>query len=422
MNTKIININNINIHIIENKNFKTTRMEARLILDVNKKEVPLLELLSNALIYTSKNYKTRKDFVNHQKDLYDTLLIAGIQEEGYRTSLEIAMAFLADKYSYDGLLEDEIKNLYEVLYNPNIDNNSYDEGTYNAILLNYKAYIESLKEDKSKYSRLRLDDIINEDNANYISKLDKEYYKRIVNSTREELASIYNTVINNSKLDIVVLGDIDIDKTEKLFNKIFKDCKCKNIDINPIKNYEVNKKIITRFEADKSSQSKLDIACVIDKNLTKYQKEVVLQVYNMILGGFANSLFFKNIREKYSLCYYISSNVSYYENSLFIRSGITKENYDKVVDLIKKEMKKLVKGDIPKGLLEDAKKSYITALTIAMDYPSSLVNNYYDNKIDNISLFKDRIEEINKVTIDDIKEVANKIKMNTVFLFGGDSK
>ena len=57
-----------------------------------------------------------------------------------------------------------------------------------------------------------------------------------------------------------------------------------------------------------------------------------------------------------------------------------------------------------------------------MDYPSSLVNNYYDNKIDNISLFKDRIEEINKVTIDDIKEVANKIKMNTVFLFGGDSK
>ena len=57
-----------------------------------------------------------------------------------------------------------------------------------------------------------------------------------------------------------------------------------------------------------------------------------------------------------------------------------------------------------------------------MDYPSSLVNNYYDNQIDNISLFKDRIEEINKVTIDDIKEVANKIKLNTVFLFGGDSK
>ena len=134
MNTKIININNINIHIIENKNFKTTRMEARLILDVNKKEVPLLELLSNALIYTSKNYKTRKDFVNHQKDLYDTLLIAGIQEEGYRTSLEIAMAFLADKYSYDGLLEDEIKNLYEVLYNPNIDNSNT---TKKSILSNF---------------------------------------------------------------------------------------------------------------------------------------------------------------------------------------------------------------------------------------------------------------------------------------------
>ena len=147
-----------------------------------------------------------------------------------------------------------------------------------------------------------------------------------------------------------------------------------------------------------------------------------MQIYNLILGGFADSLFFKNIREKHSLCYYISSNFSYYENVLYIRSGITKDNYDKIVDLIKKEMKRVVKGDFSNELLDEAKSTYKSMLITAMDYPANLVNNYYDNQIDSISLFKDRMDDIDKVSIEDIKKIASKVKMNTIFLFGGDSK
>ena len=147
-----------------------------------------------------------------------------------------------------------------------------------------------------------------------------------------------------------------------------------------------------------------------------------MQIYNLILGGFANSLMFKNIREKYSLCYYISSNFFYYENLLYIRSGISKNNYDKVIELIKKEMKKIKDGKFEESLLDEAKETYISLLNSTMDYPSSLINNYYDNKIDGISLFTDRINEIDKVTMEDIKKVANKIDINTIYLFGGDSK
>ena len=147
-----------------------------------------------------------------------------------------------------------------------------------------------------------------------------------------------------------------------------------------------------------------------------------MQIYNLILGGFADSLFFKNIREKHSLCYYISSNFSYYENVLYIRSGITKDNYDKIVDLIKKEMKRVVKGDFSNELLDEAKSTYKSMLITAMDYPANLVNNYYDNQIDSISLFKDRMDDIDKVSTEDIKKIASKVKMNTIFLFGGDSK
>ena len=95
MNTKVVNINNFKLHLINNSNFKTTRIEARLILDMDKKEVPLLELLSNALIYTTKKYNTRKDFINKTKDLYDAITNVNVKSDGNRTSLILSVSCFA---------------------------------------------------------------------------------------------------------------------------------------------------------------------------------------------------------------------------------------------------------------------------------------------------------------------------------------
>jgi predicted Zn-dependent peptidase len=408
--------------MIYNNNFKTTRIEARFIIDIENKEVPLLELLSNALIYTTKKYNTRKDFINKTKDLYDTIVAGNIKNDGNRISLVLSLSFLDNKYSTDNLLSEVIDFLHEIIFNPNIVDNKFDKESFEAIKLSVNSNLETIIEDKSRYSRLRLFEILNEDNNNYLSPVSKEYKEIIENTNEEDLSNFYNKVINNSKLNIVILGNIDFENTEKLFKDKFDNFTSKKIDIIPFKEYEKNKKVLTRFESDKSQQAKLNIACNVDSNLSKYEKEVVIQIYNLILGGFANSLFFKNIREKYSLCYYISSNYFYYENILFIRSGISKNNYDKVIELIKKEMKKVQDGKFNESLLSEAKETYISILKSTMDYPSSLISNYYDNKIDGISLFNDRFADIEKVTVDDVKNIAKKIDLNTIYMFGGDSK
>ena len=422
MNNKVVKLDNNNLHMIKNSNFKTTRVEARFILDIDKKEVPLLELLSNTLIYSTKKYNTRKDYINKTKDLYDAITTGNIKKDGNRVSLNLSISFLDNKYADDNLFKESIEFFHEIIYNPNVSNDMFDEESFEAVKLNIISNLETLIEDKSGYSRLRLFEILNENNDDYISPVSEKYREIVENTTREELYSFYKKLIDNSKLEIIILGNIDFNNTEKVFKEIFNDTKRKEFDEIPNKYYEKSKKIITRFESDKSQQAKLNIACNVDKDLSKYEKEIVMQIYNLILGGFANSLMFKNIREKYSLCYYISSNFFYYENLLYIRSGISKNNYDKVIELIKKEMKKIKDGKFEESLLDEAKETYISLLNSTMDYPSSLINNYYDNKIDGISLFTDRINEIDKVTMEDIKKVANKIDINTIYLFGGDSK
>ena len=381
-----------------------------------------MELLSNALIYTTKKYNTRKDFINKTKDLYDAITNVNVKSDGNRTSLILSVSCLDNKYSSDTLFKEVVEFFHEIIYNPNVTDNAFDNESFEAVKLNVNSNLETIIEDKSRYSRLRLFEILNENKKEYVSPVNKEYKEIIKSATRSSLYDFYNKVINNCKLDIVILGNIDFDETEKIVKEFFNNSSRKDFSIEPNVYYDKRKKILTRFESDKSQQAKLNIACNVDKDLSKYEKEVVMQVYNLILGGFANSLFFKNIREKHSLCYYISSNFYYYENILYIRSGISKNNYDKVIELIKKEMKRVKDGKFSESLLEEAKETYTSILKSTMDYPSSLINNYYDNKIDNISLFTDRFEEVKKVSMDDVKKLANKIDMNTIYLFGGDAK
>ena len=409
--------------MILSDNFKTTRVEARFIIDMDKKEVPLLELLSGLLIYTSKNYNTRKDFINKCKDLYDLSVSSNIKEDGKRTSLNIAISFLDGNYAYDNLFEDAVSFLKEIIYNPNIVDDSFDTESYNAINVNVKSDLETIIEDKSGYSKQKLFEVINEDRDDYISRVSKEYTEIIEKESGKSLVDFYKKVIDNSKLNIIVFGNIDFDKTEKIIKDNFSlDNKLNNELVDPNRYYKSYKKVLTRFESDKSSQAKLNIACFFKNNLSSYEKEVVIPVYNLILGGFANSIFFKDIREKHSLCYYIISNFSYYDNLLFIRSGIKKDNYEKVLSLIKKNIKNVADGKIPKNLIEEAKETYISSLKSTMDYPALLINNYYDNKIDNISLFEDRIEMIKNVTMDEVKKIASNVKIDAIYLFGGDSK
>ena len=408
--------------MILSDNFKTTRVEARFIIDMDKKEVPLLELLSGLLIYTSKKYNTRKDFINKCKDLYDLSISSSIKEDGKRTSLNISMSFLDDKYSYDNLFEDSIKFLKEVIYNPNVKDDAFDEESYKAVNINITSELETIKEDKGGYSKLRLFEIISEDEKDFISRVGKEYKEIIDNANSKTIYEFYKKVIDNSMLNIIVFGNIDFDKTEKIIKDNFNDINNKSFEVNPNRYYKPYKKVLTRFESDKSSQAKLNIACFLDDKITPYEKEVIIPVYNLILGGFANSVFFKNIREKHSLCYYIISNFSYYDNLFFIRSGINKDNYDKVISLVKKDIKNVAEGKISESLVEEAKETYISSLKSTMDYPALIVNNFYDNKIDNISLFEDRIENIKKVTLEDVKKVAKKVKIDAIYLFGGDSK
>ncbi|MGN1352928.1 MAG: insulinase family protein, partial [Bacilli bacterium] len=146
-------------------------------------------------------------------------------------------------------------------------------------------------------------------------------------------------------------------------------------------------------------------------------------LYNMILGGGFNSKFMQIIREKNSLAYYINSSVLKADNILLIQSGISKENFKKVVSNIKKIMKNITKGDITEEELETVRTEYLSLLEEVNDNIDSILENYIATNLLNLDDFSVRKEKIKEVTVQDIINVSKKVHIDTIYLLedGGNN-
>ena len=139
----------------------------------------------------------------------------------------------------------------------------------------------------------------------------------------------------------------------------------------------------------------------------------------MILGGNSESKFFQIIREKYSLAYYVYSSLNKLDSLLIIKAGISSENFDQTVKLVKKLMKDMVKGNFKDEHINIVKENYISLLKEIEDNENAIIETYLAKDLLNLGDIEERKREVMKVTKEDIVNVAKKIKIDTIFLLEG---
>ena len=409
-----------NLHLIKTDKFKTVSIEVIISRDIKKEEITISNLLSSIMTYTTKKYNTKIKFAQKMESLYAADIGSCCFRLGKTINYDFNIRILNDKYSENGLFEETIDLVDEILFHPNVVNNSFDNTSFNVVKHKEKSRIERFKESPASRSTLKAFELFDDKSPSsfnmrgYLTDLDK--------ITPNNLYDFYNEVIKSNNIDIFVVGDIDYDYVIKtITNKIkFNNNNAKSINVI-VEGKTHRKKIQEEFESDNTTQSKLSIVCSIE-NMTDYEKKYVINLYDLILGGYSDSKFFKNIREKHSLCYYVSTETSKTDNTMLITSGINKENYKKMTSLIKKEMKDMVLGNFTQEDLEKAKTYNISSIDEIEDRPSALIMScHFMNKM-NLDMPNVIKEKIMKVTKEDIKKLASKIYIDTVFLLGGDKK
>ncbi|MBN1625330.1 MAG: insulinase family protein [Deltaproteobacteria bacterium] len=135
-------------------------------------------------------------------------------------------------------------------------------------------------------------------------------------------------------------------------------------------------------------------------------------ILNTILGGNMSSRLFQEIREKRGLAYSIYSFISAYIDTgiLGICAGTDPREANNVLDLIKKEIKKIKDGDISETDLKEAKEHLIGGILLGSESTDSRMlrlakNEYLFNRY--IS-YDEVVESLESVTVEDVVACARE--------------
>lgn len=409
-----------NLHLINTDKFKTITMKVVFSSPIKKDEITMRNVLSDLLLQSSKNYESRRELTIKAEELYAADVYNNTQRIGNYILTSFNLQVLNDKYTEEGNFEEAVKFLSEIIFNPDIKDNAFKEDKLDLVLSNVRVALESIKEDATNYSLLRLMEAYDKESpvsyrmVGYLEDLDK--------IKTDTLYEYYKNLIEYDYVDIYIVGDFENNTIQEIIKKYFKFRKVKKTRPSyEIKSKKIRRRRLLAKETIDNNQSKLAIACGISK-ASKYEINYPLVLANIIFGGGPDSKLFKDVREKNSLCYSIYSYPVKLDNLLVISAGIDKENYQKTLDLTTDLLKEMKKGKFTDKDINIAKEYYNTACEEVEESEYKIINEYLSQEILGVEPLEERVKIMNKVTKKDIIKVAKKIEMDTVFLLEGVKK
>lgn len=417
MEYKKIDCGNYNLHLIKTDKFKTFTIRVCLRNKIVKDEITLRNALASFLTYSTNLYPTNRDLVLHSEDLYVANVNGKCYRSGTHNIINFYLTILNEKYTEKGMLEKSIKFFHDIIFDPNFEKEKDAQDAFDYLYKSGKNSLLGIKENPTMYSITRMFECMGTDEP--YTYRDIGYIEDLEKIDLKELKKYYNKVLNKSVIDIYVLGDFDNKKVTDLIKKYMCFNSNSNKKINQIYTHKtLPKRIKTVKEPTDGSQSKLSVGCKIGK-LNEFELNYVLTLYNLILGGSFDSKFMRIIREKYSLAYYVYSSLCKLDHIMVIKAGISKENFDFTMKLIKKLMKEVEDGKFTEEEINTCKTEYISKLKEIEDNSGAIIETYLAKDLLNLGDIEERKKEIMKVTKEDIIKVAKKIKIDTVFLLEG---
>ena len=406
-----------NLHFIKTDIFKTITMKVIFHTPIIKEDITKRNILSDILLQSTKEYKTRRDLTIKSEDLYAADIYTSNQRVGNYIMTSFILQTLNDKYTEENNFEESIKFLHEIIFNPDVEEEKFKEDKLKLVKSNATLALNSIKEDATNYSLIRMSEAY--DKTSPISYRMTGYLEDLDKITEENLYEYYERMLDNDYVDIFILGDINEKELLPIIKKYFKFKKVKKRKASYyLPNKKPRKRRLFAKETTKNSQSKLAIACPITK-MTDYEKNYSLLLANIILGGTGDSKLFKEVREENSLCYTIRSNYNRLDNLMVINAGIDNVNFDKAVELITKNIQDMKKGKFTDSDINVAKEFYKTSAESLMESPSRIINEVLTEEILGVEPLSERVRKIEKVTKKDIMRACKKINMDTVFLLEG---
>lgn len=407
----------VNLHVHETTQFKTINFSIKFKDKLTTEKAAARSILANVLQHSNEVYPSHTALRMVLDDLYGTSLYIDASKKGGEHVVTLNVETVNDQYlSESGVLEKVLNLMYIVLFKPNFENGLFKESIFKREKSAIKQRIESIFDEKTRYAQQRMMELTLPNHPASITS--NGTIEAVENVTNEQLVAEYRALLDANEIEIYAVGDIKTDMIAAYINDYFHfSDREKAPETQAVALTSPKESHVVEFEDMK--QGKLHMAFFSPITFHD-EKFPVMQLMNGVLGGYAHSKLFVNIREKESMAYYVSSSYSSQFGLMFVLAGIDSKLEEKAAAMVLEQLEEVKKGNISDVEIGQTKALLINQLKEALDSARGQIE-IYDQYMELTESFEPDylISKWEKITKEDIAEVANMLTLEMTYFLAG---
>lgn len=408
----------VDLHVIPTKQFKMTHILIDFATPQTTTNATARNLLANLLETSTHLYPTQTALARQMAKLYGAFVSLGVGRVGRLHTVRLRSSFINNHLAQNNLFAQVTELINQVLFHPLIDDGEFDSPTFRLQVNNLASSIKALYDDKQFYANQQLlklyypsDSVMRTPSFGKLPDLDY--------CTPASLVQTYEKMINQDKVDIFVLGNVDPEDVYSAIHQLPFADRNSQLPDTPFYFQQVHEDVVSQEEQQHVSQAKLDLGY----HLPIYYRDPLYPaalVFNGLFGGTPYSKLFTNVREKAGLAYYASSRLAPFSGLVNVQTGIQPTDYQTALTMIQEQVTELQTGNFTGDLMREVQDALVNQHYAGFDLANNILEHRLVNQLLSLREQTDFANQINQVTKNDVMKVASMIKLQASYLLSGE--
>ena len=411
-------VKGVNVHFIPTTKYKTNRIKIRFSAPMSEETVAGRVLTASMLETANQVYPTSQAFRERLAILYGADFSTTVSRRGMVHYLDLDITFVRDLFlSRKNKLMGQIFDfLRAALFHPLREEDAFEQATFEIEKKNLILDLEAEKENHFYHAHIELDKLFYEKEQMQIPRIAR--LDLVERETAKTSFTVFQKMLTENAIDMFFLGDFnERDILERLSVFDFQER-----DVNLPLQYQQEFSTIVRegFEKRETHQSILELAYHFPIQYGEVG-HLPLVLVNGLLGGFAHSKLFVNVREKEGLAYTISSQFDIFSGFMRLYAGIDRKNRTRAFSLMNRQLADIKRGRFTERDLLETKAMVRNTNLLSQDRQSSLIEQSYMTSIfGSKCLSLERwLTDLDKVSKEEVMAAAQDLKLQAVYFMEG---
>ncbi|MBR3203695.1 MAG: insulinase family protein [Solobacterium sp.] len=357
------------IHIHSLSKFKTNTIVVSFLWPLRTENTPASYLLSYLLADSCMKYPTKQAVLRQLDHLYGASLNITNEPFGCADRLRFSISGIESFDHSTRQLEEMMDMLAEFIFRPRFEQGAFADSVFHECMDQAMIGIQECLDDPFFLCA----ETASRNYGGAISRRVLPEISALKTLTPQSCAEFWSYVLTHARIDIQVLGNVDVETTRRLVREKF-PFKPRSIRV-PISDvmHGNDREVVIEKDIPQSHIVMLfETACHAgDEDMP------ALLLGNGVFGSLPVSLLFQKVREEKGLCYSIDSRVMPFDGILRVSAAGRREAIDEIRTSILSLIEDMKQGKFEAELLEAARKMTVNSVRSAQDIADALLVAYY---------------------------------------------